>query len=145
MLTINISAFYLSLKYLPISDVLTLFHLKPFPTAILCMVVLKEIISRVQVAAMGEILSIFYLYPSVRISMLKVVISICAVVLVTQPRAIFGSIAHHHQASATELIIGYTAITVAALGSSVDRELPRERHGPLFTDCSDSAQSYRDV
>lgn len=57
MLTINISAFYLSLKYLPISDVLTLFHLKPFPTAILCMVVLKEIISRVQVAAMGEFLS----------------------------------------------------------------------------------------
>lgn len=51
--TVGISAFYIAIRYLPISDALTLFHLKPFPVAIMCMVVLKEVISRVQVGAMG--------------------------------------------------------------------------------------------
>lgn len=51
---VGISSMYLSFKYLPITDALTLFHLKPFPTAVMCMLVLKEVISRVQVAAMGE-------------------------------------------------------------------------------------------
>jgi drug/metabolite transporter (DMT)-like permease len=114
--TVAISAFYLAIKYLPMSDALALFHLKPFPVAIMCRLVLNEVISWVQISAMGGF-SI-----SRTACELTAVVSFGAAVLVTQPTVIFGSISQHQGSSTAELAIGFVAISVASFLIAVDRE-----------------------
>ena len=50
---VSLFSFFAALRWLPLSDAIASFHIRPFPTALLCWAVLGEFISKSQIAASG--------------------------------------------------------------------------------------------